>query len=170
MQIDTARTVVEEMRACFTEVGLSIVNEDEMLDHQLASDKVVFRSCLSKNESLSEVLAVVNPDHGVVLLSLNFYKNAGDSIQLELMKLMKFMNFSSKGSFWTLTGNEGRIEFGKMFGVLAGEINREHLVGVLKNFLERGFEQYSYIRRLLQGHEKASKLIRELKIKMRNQQ
>jgi hypothetical protein len=169
MENDMARTVVEEMRACFTEVGLSIVNEGEMLDHQLAGDKVVFRSCLSKNESLSEVLAVVNPDHGVVLLSLNFYENAGDSIQLELMKLMKFMNFSSKGSYWTLTGNEGRIKFGKMFGVPAGKINREDLVRVLKSFLEKGFEQYSYIRRLLQGHEKASDLMRELKRKMRKQ-
>jgi hypothetical protein len=170
MKIDTTRTVLEEMRARFTEVGPLILTEPKLLNRPVGSDQLMFRSYLSKNENLGEVLVSVSPDHGLDQLSLNFYGNVADSSLLELMILLKFMNFSSTGAYWTLTQNEEKIEFVKMFGVPAGKINREDFVSVLKKFLESGFGQYSHIRRLLQGHEKASGLIKELRRKMREQQ
>jgi hypothetical protein len=169
MEISNARVALKEMKACFAEAGLPIVTETEVLNRPVASDHLMVRSYLSKNERLGEILAFVVPAHGIVQLSLNFYGDVGYAKVPEVLELMNFLNFSSAGAYWTLAESEGRIEFRTAFVVPTGKINHEHFTRVLMNFLASGYEPYCCIWRLIQRDEKTSDLIEELKLKMEKQ-
>jgi hypothetical protein len=161
MNINTARKSMEEMEACFTEAGLPIVSETEKVNKPTCTDHLRFQSCVRKNDELVEITAFIIPSSEIGRLSIGFQTEITDAILPALMELVNVMNFSTRDCFWLVGGNTKSMEFRTGFGVPSGNIDREHFGKCLTEFLDLGYKQYRYVRRLIEEGEALSVLKRD---------
>ena len=159
MNINTARKTMEEMEACFTAAGLPIVSETEKVNKSTCTDHLRFQSCVRKSDEVGEITAFIVPGSEIVRLSMNFEVEVTEAILPSVMELVNVMNFSTRDCFWLVGGNTKSMEFRTGFGVPSGNIDREHFGKCLTEFLDLGYKQYGYVRRLIEKAEDPSVLM-----------
>ena len=156
MDLNGARGVLGEMKACFAEANLHIVTENENLNDTFSTDHLKFRSYLAKDSKLIEITALVAPEHEIVHVSLKFRVEVTDSVSAEFMELINIMNFCTWGFYWVKFPAQDSLECRTTFILPSGKIDREHFRKLVNDLLKCGYEQYGYVRRLTEHGEELS--------------
>ncbi len=161
MNIDKARIVLAEAQECFQELNLPLVNESENLNCECCAKNMLFRSCISKDDELAEVLTHIFIDHDIIELSMNFYGDYDESITRRLLEFINGMNYHYAAGYWILYSANSKFQY------RAAQIFTEKLFGknlfkdMLKEFIEEGLYDYSYISRIIQSDEDLDTLLNE---------
>jgi hypothetical protein len=148
MDINKGRIILTQMQSCFVESSLQILIESEDLSQKLRSPNLSFSSNITRNDSLAQIQARLWLNFGAIQLSMFFEEELPHGTIPELLALMNDMNLSSAGSYWIAIPGHHKIEFRTAY-ILPGALNEEHFKGVLRRFLDRGLQQYDYLKKIL---------------------
>jgi hypothetical protein len=147
MDLNTARTVLTQMQACFMELDLKIVTESEALNQEVCSDYLNFRSYAAGDDCLAQLQAFVWPDYRVIQISMYLQQEMTETTIATLLTLMNDINVSSSGAYWTAIPGLQRIEFRTAYILAGDQLNKEQFKRILKKFVDQGLLQCSYLKK-----------------------
>lgn len=161
MNINNARKILAEAQSCFQDLKLPLVNESEKLNCECCAKYICFRSCISKDDELGEVLTHIFIDHDIIELSMNFYRDYDESITRRLLEFINGMNYNYAAGYWVLYPANSKFQY-RTSQVITGEsFDKDLFKNILKEFLEEGLYDYRYIRRIIQNDEDLDTLLNE---------
>jgi hypothetical protein len=92
MDLNQARILIAQMQACFKELGVPFVNESEILNQVNCTDTIMFRSWLSKNGHLAEVVTSLFIEPNIFEVSMNYREEIDRLNESDLEKLFNLLN------------------------------------------------------------------------------
>ena len=146
MDINSARSILTQMQACFTESNLKIVTESEYLDHDVSSHSANFRSYVTGDNCLAEIQVSVWLKLEIVQLSMFFHQEFPQERLGHLLALMNDINLTSAGQYWSAIPRLNKIEFRNCYVFPGDQLDKQVFKGVLKKFVDQGLFQYTYFR------------------------
>jgi hypothetical protein len=161
MDINTARKILAEAQTCFQNLKLPLLNESEKLDCECCAKYICFRSWIAKDGKLAEILTHIFIDHDIIELSMNFNVDYEESAIRRLQEFVNGINYHSSTGFWILYSANGKFQYRVAQITTDKSFEKDLFKDMLKEFLEAGLYDYSFIRRIIQNDEDFDKLLNE---------
>jgi hypothetical protein len=149
MNINNARKILAEAQACFQDLKLPLLNESEKLNCECSSKNICFRSWIAKDDKLAEILTHFFIDQDIIELSMNFYENYEESATQRLHEFINGMNYHCGTGFWILHSSNNKIQYRVAQIITEKSFEKNLFKDMLKEFLEAGLYDYSYITRIM---------------------
>jgi hypothetical protein len=161
MNINNARKILAEAQACFQDLKLPLVNESEKLNCECCAKYICFRSYISKDDELAEVLTHIFIDHDIIELSMNFYGDYDESITRRLLEFINGMNYHYAAGYWILYSANSKFQYRAAQIFTEKPFGKNLFKDMLKEFIDEGLYDYSYISRIIQSDEDLDTLLNE---------
>jgi len=161
MDINAASRLFEEIETWFTEAGFSIVKETEKLKEPHTENYLAFLSKTQRGGTVADVIPALIYKYERMMVLIRFHTKVAPSQMREVMKFINVMNSATWSTFWVIVEREAVVECRTAYMPWRWKINRESFIKVLEDLLECAYEQYEYIRRLVENGESVLALSQE---------
>ena len=161
MDINAASRLFEEIETWFTEAGFSIVKETEKLKEPHTENYLAFLSKTQREGTVADVIAALIYKYERMMLLIRFHVKVAPSQMREVMKFINVMNAATWSTFWVIIEKESIVECRTAYMPWRWKIDKKSFMKVLEDLLEGAYEQYEYIRRLVENGENVLALSEE---------
>ena len=148
MNINNARKILTEIQGCFRELNRQPIKEKEMLNQSNGFNYLQFRSWLTKDDKVAEIVTYLSVDQDLVLISMYFYGGHEEIVSPEMFVLINNINDSDPSHYWIIHPDDNKLEFRTAYIVSESQFDKDQFKSVLKTFLEQGPSHYAFMKYL----------------------
>jgi len=161
MNINNARKIMAVAQAGFQDLKLPFLNESEHVNSKCCANYICFRSWISKDDKLAEILTYIFIDYDIIELSMNFYGDYDESVTRRLLEFINGMNYHYAAGYWVLYSVNSKFQYRVAQIFTQKSFDKDPFKDMLKEFIEEGLYDYDYIRRIIQSDEDLETLLNE---------
>ena len=161
MDVNNARLILTEVQSCFQDLKLPFVNESEKLNSCCCANFLNFRSWISKDGKLAEILTYIYIDYDIVELSMNFYDDSVEVYAGRILEFINGINYHIPDSFWVLYPAKNMLQYRTAQMITKETFDKDYFISVLKEFIENGPDDYRYIMRFMKSDEDLDTVLNE---------
>ena len=161
MDVNNARLILAEVQTCFQDLILPFVNEAEELNGSRCTNYLKFRSWISKDGNLAEILTYIYIDYDIVELSMNFHDESVEVYAGRILEFINGINYHIPDSYWVLYSAKNKLQYRTAQMITKETFDKDYFRYVLKEFIENGPDDYGYIRRFMKSDEDLDTVLNE---------